>query len=61
MDPRYPIGRFVWDKTSLTSGEREALVAQIAAAHHLLARYAWHGRHHVAYITSLRDRMGWDA
>jgi hypothetical protein len=21
--------------------------------------YAWHGRHHVAQITSLRDRMGW--
>jgi len=21
--------------------------------------YAWHGRHHVAHITSLRDRMGW--
>jgi len=25
----------------------------------LLAHYAWHGRHHVAHITSLRDRMGW--
>ena len=24
-----------------------------------LAMYAWHGRHHVAHITSLRDRMGW--
>lgn len=22
--------------------------------------YAWHGRHHVAHITSLRDRMGWN-
>src|SRR5215510_14686046 len=22
--------------------------------------YAWHGRHHVAHITALRDRMGWD-
>ena len=21
--------------------------------------YAWHGRHHVAHITSLRDREGW--
>ena len=21
--------------------------------------YAWHGRHHVAHITSLRGRMGW--
>jgi hypothetical protein len=24
-----------------------------------LAMYAWHGRHHVAHITSLRRRMGW--
>ncbi len=24
-----------------------------------LAMYAWHGKHHVAHITSLRDRMGW--
>jgi len=24
-----------------------------------LLRYAWHGRHHVAHITSLRSRMGW--
>ena len=24
-----------------------------------LALYAWHGRHHVAQITSLRERMGW--
>lgn len=22
--------------------------------------YAWHGRHHAAHITSLRERMGWD-
>ncbi len=24
-----------------------------------LAIYAWHGKHHVAHITSLRDRMNW--
>jgi hypothetical protein len=24
-----------------------------------LAIYAWHGRHHVAHITSLRERNGW--
>lgn len=24
-----------------------------------LALYAWHGRHHVAHINSLRERMGW--
>ena len=25
----------------------------------ILQLYAWHGRHHVAHITSLRDRMNW--
>jgi hypothetical protein len=25
----------------------------------VIAMYAWHGRHHVAHITSLRSRMGW--
>lgn len=24
-----------------------------------LGLYAWHGRHHTAHITGLRDRMGW--
>jgi uncharacterized damage-inducible protein DinB len=24
-----------------------------------LALYAWHGRHHVAHITNLRERSGW--
>lgn len=24
-----------------------------------LALYAWHGRHHVAHVTALRDREGW--
>ncbi|MES2774951.1 MAG: putative metal-dependent hydrolase [Bacteroidota bacterium] len=25
----------------------------------LLGLYAWHGQHHVAHITSLRERLGW--
>jgi hypothetical protein len=25
----------------------------------VLGSYSWHGRHHVAHITSLRERMGW--
>lgn len=25
----------------------------------MLAIYAWHGRHHTAHITTLRERMGW--
>ncbi|KHD86281.1 YfiT family bacillithiol transferase [Heyndrickxia ginsengihumi] len=25
----------------------------------LIATYAWHGKHHIAHITSLRKKMGW--
>jgi len=25
----------------------------------MLALYAWHGRHHTAHVTALRQRMGW--
>ena len=25
----------------------------------LLAQYAWHGKHHIAQINSLKERMGW--
>ena len=27
----------------------------------IVAMYAWHGRHHTAHITGLRERMGWTA
>jgi DinB family protein len=26
-----------------------------------LALYAWHGKHHAAHVTALRERMGWKA
>lgn len=26
---------------------------------YLMGMYAWHGKHHVAHITGLRERMGW--
>ena len=26
---------------------------------YLAAMYAWHGKHHVAHVTALRERMGW--
>jgi hypothetical protein len=32
---------------------------RIFTANEAIAMYAWHGRHHVAHITSLRQRMGW--
>ena len=25
----------------------------------MLGVYSWHGRHHTAHITALRERMGW--
>jgi len=25
----------------------------------MLGLYDWHGRHHVAHITSLREKKGW--
>lgn len=31
----------------------------IGSLERLLALYAWHGRHHTAHITTLRERMGW--
>ncbi|HXZ19274.1 MAG TPA: putative metal-dependent hydrolase [Candidatus Acidoferrales bacterium] len=27
----------------------------------ILAQYAWHGAHHTAHVTALRERMGWKA
>ena len=29
------------------------------ALDHMLALYSWHGRHHVAHVTALRQREGW--
>src|ERR1035437_123760 len=26
----------------------------------MLGTYAWHGKHHTAHITALRERMGWN-
>ncbi len=31
----------------------------VMALEDTLAMYAWHGRHHVAHITSLRERNSW--
>lgn len=32
---------------------------KVMSCWHLLGMYSWHGRHHVAHITSHRERMGW--
>jgi hypothetical protein len=26
---------------------------------HMLGLYSWHGKHHLAHITTLREKMGW--
>lgn len=31
----------------------------ISTLERTLGVYAWHGRHHIAHITALRERMGW--
>ena len=41
-------------RRAFTADERGVIMVQ-----ELLPTYAWHGRHHVAHITRLRERMGW--
>lgn len=31
----------------------------IVSLTHATGLYSWHGRHHIAHVTSLRERMGW--
>lgn len=35
-------------------------VSGVMTTDNLVHHYAWHGRHHVAQITSLREREGWN-
>ena len=54
-DPRYPIGKFQRrDDVRVTP-----VGVSLTLLDTVLAMYAWHSRHHVAHITSLRERMGW--
>jgi uncharacterized damage-inducible protein DinB len=43
-----------WDKTIYHPEQKRELTLW-----NLFGIYAWHGRHHVAHITALRERMGW--
>jgi uncharacterized damage-inducible protein DinB len=49
------LGAGDWSRTYVHPEERRELTLN-----HLLALYAWHGEHHVAHITALRTRMGWN-
>lgn len=43
-----------WQKTIYHPGSQKEI-----SLWDLLGMYSWHGRHHTAHITALRDRKGW--
>ncbi len=55
--------RWVTFLRSLTEAQFERTLVHPESGKHSLAKmcglYSWHGRHHVAHITSLRERMKW--
>lgn len=61
-DRQYPLGKFVFS-APLTRQQRDQAIRHpelgVVSLEKNVALYAWHGKHHVAHITSLRDRMGW--
>jgi hypothetical protein len=56
-------GRWVWFLSSLKQKDFERTFRHpelgVVSIDKNIALYAWHGQHHVAHITSLRERMGW--
>ena len=56
-------GRWVWFLRSLKPSDFQRSFRHpelgVVGLDKNVALYAWHGRHHVAHITSLRERMGW--
>jgi uncharacterized damage-inducible protein DinB len=47
------------DAANFNRGLRHPERDQVLTLAQMLALYAWHGRHHVGHITSLRRREGW--
>jgi len=45
--------------TDFERGFRHPEHGRVLSLKQLLGLYAWHGRHHVAHITSLKKREGW--
>ena len=43
-----------WSRTYFHPDQNKSL-----ALGNVLAMYAWHGKHHLAHVNGLRDRMGW--
>ena len=56
-------GRWIWFLRSLKQDDFQRTFRHpdlgIVSLDKNVALYAWHGPHHVAQITSLRERMGW--
>ena len=56
-------GRWIWFLRSLKPEDFQRTFRHpeigIVSLDKNVALYAWHGTHHVAQITSLRERMGW--
>jgi uncharacterized damage-inducible protein DinB len=48
------LGRAEWDRTVFHPESKKQM-----SLWYLLGSYAWHGRHHVAHITSLKERKNW--
>jgi uncharacterized damage-inducible protein DinB len=47
------------DTADFNRGLRHPEHGRVLTLAQMLALYAWHGRHHVGHITSLRKREGW--
>lgn len=47
------------DPADFQRGLRHPEQGRVLTLQQLLGLYAWHGRHHVGHITSLRKREGW--
>jgi uncharacterized damage-inducible protein DinB len=47
------------DNADFNRGLRHPEHGRVLTLKQMLGMYAWHGRHHVAHITSLRKREGW--
>jgi hypothetical protein len=52
---------FLWRRLTDADWTRRLYHPELGHMHvdELCAFYAWHGKHHVAHITALRDREGW--
>src|SRR3954468_983348 len=47
------------DAAAFRRGLRHPEHGRVLTLEQMLALYAWHGRHHVAHIMTLREREGW--